>query len=318
MEVDDQGAAIPCRGTWQLRVRGNTITAGGRYDAWMWFNTFGSAAPPLNEAAWSAPEDARNISIPGTAFDVTTVGGYYTKTFWMSTDNNNYQFSFTPPAVSGALAAFSSGGPTRDGRIKPEIMAPASAIASSLSADAAPSIPDPYIVPDDHHTVNAGTSFSSPHVAGIYAQLLALNPNLDAIELRTLATGTARVDSFVPLPVPNNTWGSGKIDALAMANRAVQNIPDLMPTNTSGSFGWTALPTATTYNLYRGDLSLNAPGYYGSCLAPGLPAPSFSDGAIPIVGGGFFYLVTGVWNGVEGSLGNTSDGTPRVNSSPCP
>ncbi|HUD71962.1 MAG TPA: S8 family serine peptidase [Dongiaceae bacterium] len=321
MEVDDQGVSAPCRGNWQLRVRGNSITQGGRYDAWIWFSSFGN--PPA-EAIWTAPEDARNISVPGTAFDVTTVGGYNTKPFWTSINGNSYVFENPPNGPpAGSLASFSSGGPTRDGRVKPEIMAPAEAIVSTLSNDAA-TAPMPYtvsvtlIVPDGKHMALPGTSFSSPHVAGIYAQILALNPNLDAIDLRTLATGTARVDSFVPLPVPNNNWGYGKVDALGMANRAVQNIPDLMPTNTTGSFGWTALPTATTYNLYRGDLSLNAPGYYGSCLAPGLPTPSFSDAAIPVAGSGFFYLVTGVWNGVEGSLGNTSDGVPRVNSSPCP
>jgi subtilisin family serine protease len=250
---------------------------------------------------------------------VTTVGAYYTKLNWLSTDGNHYQFNFSPPATLGALAAFSSGGPTRDGRIKPEIMAPGSAIVSTLSGDVPVDATNtPNITPDDHHWALPGTSFSSPHVAGIYAQLLALNPNLDAIELRTLATGTARVDANVPPPVPNSNWGYGKIDALAMANRAVQNIPDLMPSGSGGSFSWTALPTATTYNLYRGDLSLSGPGYYGSCLATGLSTPTFSDSAIPVAGGGFFYLVTGVWNGVEGSLGNASDGTPRLNSSPCP
>ncbi|HKQ96701.1 MAG TPA: S8 family serine peptidase [Candidatus Polarisedimenticolia bacterium] len=315
MEVDDQFGSAPCRGTWQLRVRGNTITAGGRYDAWIWFSSFGGSQA---EALWSVLDDTRNISVPGTAFDVTTVGAYYTKTSWLSTDNNTYQFNFTPPAVLGALAAFSSAGPSRDGRIKPEIMAPGSAIVSTLSADAAPTIDVALIVPDDHHWALPGTSMSAPHITGIYAQMLALNPNLDAIELRNLATGTARVDGNVPLPVPNSNWGYGKVDALAMATRAVQNIPDLVPSGATGSFSWTALPTATTYNLYRGDLSLNGPGYYGSCLAPGLPTPNFSDSAIPVEGGGFFYLVTGVWNGVEGSLGKASDGTPRVNSSPCP
>lgn len=317
VEVDDQAGTAPCRGTWQLQVRGNTITQGGRYDAWIWLSTFGTSG---TEVLWNSFEDARNISVPGTAFDVTTVGAYYSRVGWLSTDGFNYQFPFVPQPVVGALAAFSSYGPTRDGRIKPEIMAPGSAIASTLSADVTIIVPDdlPLVVPDDHHWVSAGTSFSAPHLTGIYAQMLALNPNLDAIELRSLATGTARVDPAVLLPVPNSVWGYGKVDALAMAHRAVQNIPDLVPTNTTGAFGWTALPTATTYNLYRGDLSLNGPGYYGSCLASGLGSPSFNDAAAPVEGGGFFYLVTGVWNGVEGSLGFTSDGIPRQNSSPCP
>jgi hypothetical protein len=50
----------------------------------------------------------------------------------------------------------------------------------------------------------------------------------------------------------------------------------------------------------------------------GLASPSFSDAAVPVVNGGFFYLVTGKKDGIEGILGFRSDGTPRPNNSPCP
>jgi subtilisin family serine protease len=314
MEVDDQGTSAPCRGTWQLRVRGNTITAGGRYDAWIWFNSFGSGGL---EAPWVTPEDARVISVPGTAFNVTTVGAYMTKYDWLSRDGLIYHFGGTFATDVGKLASFSSPGPTRDGRIKPDLNAPGTAIVSTLSIDAAPTAQVPLIVEDTVHWALPGTSFSSPHVAGIYAQILALNPNLDAIDLRTLATSSARVDANVPPPLPNNNWGYGKVSALGMANRAVQNIPDVTPTGGS-TFAWTALSTATSYNVYRGDLTLKGPGYYGSCLASGLLTTSFTDASVPVPDAGFFYHVTGVWNGIEGALGFTSDGTPRLNSSPCP
>jgi len=88
--------------------------------------------------------------------------------------------------------------------------------------------------------------------------------------------------------------------------------------STAASNSWTAIPTATTYNVYRGDISLKSATYYGSCLQSGLPSPSFSDGASPIVNGGFFYLVTGKKDGIEGILGFRSDGTPRPNNSACP
>jgi len=315
MEVDDQGTSRPCPGTWQLRVRGDTITAGGRYDAWIWFSSFGSTGA---EALFSAPENARVISVPGTAFNVTAVGAYMTKYDWLSRNGGTYHFTGTVATDVGKLAWFSSPGPTRDGRIKPDLNAPGTAIVSSLSQDViADAGTIPLIVEDTVHWALPGTSFSSPHVAGIYAQILALNPNLDAIDLRTLATLTARVDANVPPPIPNNNWGYGKVGALGMADRAVQNIPDVMPTGGS-SFAWTAIPTATTYNVYRGDLTLKGPGYYGSCLASGLGTPSFSDAAVPMADTGFFYHVTGVWNGIEGALGFTSDGIPRLNSSPCP
>ena len=316
MEVDDQGTSAPCRGTWQLRVRGNTITAGGRYDAWIWFSSFGSGGL---EAPWVIPENARLLSIPGTAFNVTTVGGYMTKYDWQSMDGlGPYHFQNTVATDVGKLAYFSSPGPTRDGRIKPDINAPALAIVSTLSQDVvADAGTIPLIVEDTVHWALPGTSFSSPHVAGIYAQVLALNPNLDAIDLRTLATSSARVDANVPLPLPNNNWGYGKVSALGIADRAVQNIADVTPTGGS-TFSWTALSTATSYNVYRGDLTLKGPGYYGSCMASGLLTTSFTDASVPVPDTGFFYHVTGVWNGIEGALGFASDGTPRINASPCP
>jgi len=315
MEVDDQGASRPCPGTWQLRVRGNTITAGGRYDAWIWFSSFGASGL---ESPWVTPDLSRLISVPGTAFNVTTVGAYMTKYDWLSRDGGTYHFTGTVATDVGKLASFSSPGPTRDGRIKPDINAPGIAIVSTLSQDVtADAGTIPLIVEDTVHWALPGTSFSAPHVTGIYAQILALNPNLDAIDLRTLATSSARVDANVPLPLPNNNWGYGKVSALGIADLAVQNIPDVMPTGGS-DFGWTGLATATSYNVYRGDLTLKGPGYYGSCLASGLVSPSFTDASVPVEDAGFFYHVTGVWNGIEGALGFTSDGTPRLNSSPCP
>jgi len=315
MEVDDQGASAPCRGTWQLRVRGNTITAGGRYDVWIWFSSFGAAG---DEGLWVTPENARVISVPGTAFNVTTVGGYMTKYNWVSRDGGTYSFSGTVATDVGKLASFSSPGPTRDGRIKPDINAPALAIVSTISQDVVQDAGTiPLVVQDTVHWALPGTSFSSPHVAGIYAQILALNPNLDAIDLRNLATSTARTDANVPPPLPNSNWGYGKVSALGMANRAVQNIPDVT-TTLGATYSWTGLATATSYNVYRGDLSLKGPGYYGSCLTSGLVTSSFTDASVPVLESGFFYLVTGVWNGIEGALGVTSDGTPRLNASPCP
>jgi hypothetical protein len=316
MEVDDQAGPAPCVGNYTIQVHGNTITQGGHYDAWIWSTTFG-----VNqlEGFWASPDLTKLISIPGTSFNETTVGGYMTKYQWLSVDGLTYHWSGTQPSDVGTLAAFSSPGPTRDNRIKPEIAAPAWTVASSLSKDinVSPSSGNqPNVVEDGAHFAWDGTSFSSPHVAGIYAQLLSLNPKLDAIQLRSLATSTGRVDVNVT-PVPNGDWGYGKIDALAMADRVVKAIPDVKP-NALGVFSWTAIPTATTYNVYRGDLSLKSATYYGSCLQSALPSPSFSDSASPIVNAGFFYLVTGKKDGIEGILGFRSDGTPRPNNSACP
>ena len=317
MEVDDQANKPPCAGTWTVKVKGNTVPQGGHYDAWIWQSTFGASQL---QAAWVSPDLTNLISIPGTSFNEITVGGYMTKYQWLSIDGNTYHWNGTLPSDVGTLASFSSPGPTRDHRNKPEIAAPAWTEVSALAhdVDVSPaSGQQPQVVEDGVHWALPGTSFSSPHVAGIFAQLLSLNPKLDAIQLRSLATSTARVDGNVPPPIPNADWGYGKIDALAMADLVVKSIPDLK-TNALGVFSWTAIPTATTYNVYRGDINLKSATYYGSCLVTGLASPSFSDAAVPVVDGGFFYLVTGKKDGIEGILGFRSDGTPRPNNSPCP
>jgi hypothetical protein len=72
---------------------------------------------------------------------------------------------------------------------------------------------------------------------------------------------------------------------------------------------WTADPSASSYNLYRGSLPLvdgNLDGLadsYGSPFACGLTAPLAADPAVPALGSGFYYLVTGRNAVGEGSLG---------------
>jgi len=317
-EIDDQGSSAPCRGTWQFQVTGTNITADGRYDGWIWYNGFGSAGA---EALWPlASADLTNLlSVPGSALHTTTVGAYTTKPSWQAFDGNTYQWN--PPPANGTLASFSSPGPTRDGRLKPEITAPGFGVSSTLSIDATPLAPgdQPLLMPDTVHWILPGTSFSSPHVAGIYAQLLSMNPTLDAIQLRQILAATARVDGFVT-PVPNNDWGYGKVGALQAANvvNALNQIAPAIFMTQTGLFSFVGTPTADTYNVYRGLLSGKSLTNYGTCFLSGLPANSFTDASTPPVGDGYMYYMTAKTGGVEGGLGNRSNGTARPNLAPCP
>ncbi len=81
---------------------------------------------------------------------------------------------------------------------------------------------------------------------------------------------------------------------------------------------WSRDPSAGTYNLYRNTLA-SLPGDYGSCYAPALTGPPYADAAVPAPGSGWFYLVTARNRlGEEGTKGHRSDGTERVNGTPCP
>ncbi len=115
-----------------------------------------------------------------------------------------YDASFTVGSTSSddTIASSSSRGPvTVDGslRLKPDIAAPGVSIRSS--------------VPGGYMTMG-GTSMAGPHVAGLVALLLSAHP-----ELKGQVEAIERIieQTAVPLggPSPNNTYGWGRIDALA-------------------------------------------------------------------------------------------------------
>ena len=94
---------------------------------------------------------------------------------------------------------------------------------------------------------------------------------------------------------------------------------------TSGSTGFSGTDQTLMdgYNVYRGTLAGLPSLDYGACLFSGLDSPDFSDDEVPPAGGGFFYLVSGVYlhpdtaSPVEGIEGTDSQGRLRTVSLPC-
>ena len=127
-----------------------------------------------------------------------------------------YDAAFTVGATDSDdnIAGFSSRGPvTVDGsnRLKPDVSAPGVNIRSS--------------VPGNGYAGGwSGTSMAGPHVVGVAALLLSAHPELrgqvDAIERIIEHTTLTRTnsDSCGGVPgtdIPNNTYGWGRVDALA-------------------------------------------------------------------------------------------------------
>ncbi|MFZ8787982.1 S8 family serine peptidase [Thermocrinis sp.] len=96
----------------------------------------------------------------------------------------------------GKIAFFSSRGPTRDGRLKPEVVAPGYFV---LGPEAGTS----------DYILGAGTSPASPVVAGLVALILEANPNLDVNGVRGVLSSQALSDGFTG-SLPNNIYGYGK------------------------------------------------------------------------------------------------------------
>jgi hypothetical protein len=72
------------------------------------------------------------------------------------------------------------------------------------------------------------------------------------------------------------------------------------------------------YNAYRGTIAPGTWAFNHVCWQPGLSQPQASDPEIPPPGSGFYYLVSAVNGCGEGSLGTTSSGAERPNTSRCP
>jgi len=136
-----------------------------------------------------------SISSPGDAHLAITVGAAFD-----SGEGNK-----------GAVASFSSQGPTDDGRIKPDITAPGVYIMA------------PEANTGTGYIEHSGTSMATPHIAGVVALLLQADPNLDPAQVKYILTRTTQVDYYSGNP--DNTEGYGYVD-VATAIEMISTLSD--------------------------------------------------------------------------------------------
>jgi subtilisin family serine protease len=154
----------------------------------------------------SGVDPSVSIIEPANGHNVLSVGSFQTKT------------ASGAPGSQG-ISSFSSRGPTRDGRRKPDLTAPGEVIYSVRSSQA--QFPPSAIVPgNDNYAILAGTSMSAPHVAGIAALVWESNPGLTGAQMRERLRRTANLVGTAP----DDTWGHGKIDALRAVRESVASI----------------------------------------------------------------------------------------------
>ena len=165
---------------WRLRLRGQTITGDGGFHAWVERNDEA-------QSRFSAPQDnTHTLGSISCGHESIVVGSYDAHT------------AGTP------LSVFSSAGPTRDGREKPELSAPGDAVRAASSGTGT------------GLTRKSGTSMAAPAVTGVVtlllAEALARGQELDADGIRSRLTDTARSD-----PPPAGAWdaryGNGRVHA---------------------------------------------------------------------------------------------------------
>jgi minor extracellular serine protease Vpr len=186
----------------------------GTFDAWAKNMTFGTRS----EASWMPGDWQKTIGSPGTATKVITVGAYTTKKQWTDITATTWTItsSWCGPNFTDALgdiACFSSRGPTRDGRTKPDITAPGHRIASDLSVDSVPNHSSQDQLQGGKLLMESGTSQATPHITGIVALMLQASPLLTYDTAVQALQSTATKDSFTGAAA-DNTWGAGKVNAL--------------------------------------------------------------------------------------------------------
>lgn len=191
------------------------------------FGFYGARAATLDEIAFNAPyysifwatgndrSDVGDGTKPadcnaGTGYDCIIPDGVAKNIFTIGAVNKVPLYS---SPVSVVMGNYSSWGPTDDGRIKPDLVAPGTDIFSTSATG------------NNMYEIMSGTSMATPAVSGSLALLQELYGRLHggrfmkSATLKALAIHTARETG--PLPGPDYSFGWGLIDVVAGAKLLV-------------------------------------------------------------------------------------------------
>ncbi len=181
-----------------------------------------------NKFGWTAGDIDYTVGeIGGTSKSIISVGSYNSKMYYQTLDGTIYDLNQDVLGGENEISKFSSRGPTLDGRMKPEVAAPGALVVSAANKYA---LQDYSYVADMtqkadatayYYDIEAGTSMSSPFVAGTVALWLQANPELTPAQVRDIINATSDGDAHTGTTLPNTTWGAGKINAFKGLLKAI-------------------------------------------------------------------------------------------------
>lgn len=211
-------------GQWRLLLRGDTV-ADGRFHAWIERGQAGARARARFSAGSEAPCCTTGSICNG--WRTLAVG------------------AFDPDLPGGPLARFSSGGPLRSGRHKPDLVAPGVRVAAARSRRAGQFWHRPQHGPAV--VTMSGTSMAAPHVAGTVALMQSVAPQpLPVDDIRRLLLAAAQPPEAELAAASRHDawrWGFGRLDAEA----AVRAVLDLVPSQRPAGSPWPAPPASSPH-----------------------------------------------------------------------
>ncbi|MDP2387929.1 MAG: S8 family peptidase [Bacteroidota bacterium] len=190
-------------------------TGAGKFDSWNFdykYNGLPGTSVRSDMIHYKRTDTLQTVCTSYQCSDeVICVGNYVGRNSYVDVTDSLYFF----PGVVDSIWQTSSMGPTRDGRLKPDI----SATGENIVTVGERSFMDwliinyPYIVTKDSmHMIFGGTSAASPVVAGMAALYFEMHPTATHQQLKQDIINCAKHDLFTG-PTANNKYGHGKLDA---------------------------------------------------------------------------------------------------------
>lgn len=267
------------------------MTGLGLFHCWsfdMYSNTLPNALTYPKILFYKSPDTTHTVCSSFQCSDQTIcVGNYTNRSSWMCYNGTR---TYDPTVVGGDIMYNSSVGPTRDGRIRPDITAPG---ANTISCGVISSLPSiiatapEYVGVGGFHVAGGGSSASSPVVAGSVALYLERYPNATHTEIKNAVTNCAHTDIFTGFSLPDNTWGYGKVDAFSMltncglsinensgSENSFQLFPNPVNGNASFQLQFAAVENQSLMEIY----SVNGQLLFSKTLQKGESSVTIPDG----------------------------------------
>ena len=125
-------------GDWTIQVTPLNAGDTANYDVWLyslqgWLNS-PTTYRSFKDSCFTTNSSHDEYQLDWAASrDAITTGAWTTRNEWLASDGNTYYYALKPDL--NTISYFSSPGPSRDGRMKPDIAAPGAVIISTLAGN---------------------------------------------------------------------------------------------------------------------------------------------------------------------------------------